>query len=180
MQFNKDRKTRLSIVGPTLTFPMALYSKKVKSIDEAKKLPANSQVGIPNDPTQGARALQLLETAGLIKIKPGLGVSATVRDIAENPNQIRIVELEASQIYQHLDNLSFAAINTNFAISAGLVPTKDSIFIEASNSPWVNMLVSRTGDEENPRYKELLNIYHSPEIKAFIEKTFNGSVIASW
>lgn len=179
-KFNADRGTKLVKLTTTVNFPMALYSKKIKKIDEIKTLKSGAQVGIPNDPTNGGRALLLLESAGVIKLKPGLGVAVTVRDITDNPYKIKVIELEASQIYQHLDELAFAAINTNFAIAAGLVPTKDSIFLESPQAPYVNVIAARAKDKDNPLYQKFIAIYKSQEVKTFIANTFAGSVITAW
>jgi len=175
--FNKDRKTDLVPVAKTVNFPIGVYSKKIKSLDELKN---GDQIGIPNDPTNGGRALLVLEAGGAFKLKPGLGVAVTVHDIVSNPKNLQIVELEASQIPQHLDELAAAVINTNFAQTAGLSLTKDTIFRESPQGPYVNVIAVRRGDENKPLILKLIQAYHSDAIKQFIQNKFQGAVLAAW
>lgn len=176
-QFNKDKNLNLVDIANTVTFPMGIYSNKVKSVKEIKK---GDKIGLPNDPTNEARALMLFEQAGLIKLKKGAGMKATLKDIVENPLNLQFVELEAAQIPLHLSELAAAAINTNFAMEHGFVPARDAIFLEKKNSPWVNVLAVRAENKNDPVLKKLIQAYHSEEVKQFIEKTFKGSVIPSW
>jgi len=175
--FNKDRKTDLVSVAKTVNFPIGVYSKKIKALDQLKD---GDQVGIPNDPTNGGRALLVLEAGGAFKLKPGLGVAATVHDIVSNPKHLQIVELEASQIAQHLDELAAAVINTNFAQTAGLSLTKDAIFRESPQGPYANVIAVRRGDETKPAILKLIAAYHSDPIKQFITTKFQGAVLAAW
>jgi D-methionine transport system substrate-binding protein len=176
-RFNADRKTNLVSVATTVNFPIGVYSKKIKDLSQLKD---GDQIGIPNDPTNGGRALLVLESAGVFKLKPGLGVKATVNDIVVNPKHLQIVELEASQTPHHLDELAAAVINTNFAQTAGLSITKDAIFRESPQSPYVNVIAVRKGDEDKPLIKKLVAAYRSEAIKKFIADKFQGSVLASW
>lgn len=176
-KFKADRNLDIVEVANTVNFPMGIYSKKIKDIKELKE---GDKLGLPNDPTNGARALLLFEQAGLIKLKEGVGVAATVKDVVENPLNLELVELEASQIPRQLDELAAAAINTNFAIEHGYVPTKDAIVIEPADSPWVNVIAVRTENKGDPVLDKLIKYYHSDEVKQFIEETFQGSVIPSW
>lgn len=176
-KFKADRKLELTEVAFTVNFPMGIYSDKLKNVSELKE---GDRVGLPNDPTNGARALILFENAGLIKLKEGVGVAATVGDIIENPLNLKLIELEAAQIPRQLSELAAAAINTNFAIEHGFVPTQDSIFIEPSDSPWVNVIAVRTENKDDEAIKKLLQYYHSDEIKQFIADRFQGSVVAAW
>jgi len=176
-RFNKDRGTKLVSVAQTVNFPMGVYSKKIKNLSELKD---KDQVGIPNDPTNGGRALLILEAAGVFKLKAGVGIAATVKDIVENPKHIQIVELEASQTPLHLDELAAGVINTNFATAGGLSLKKDAIFVESPQSPYVNVIAVRAGDEKNPLVAKLVAAYHSEQVKKFIETKFQGSVLASW
>lgn len=176
-QFKADHNLDLIDIAPSINFPMGIYSSKIKDVNELKN---GDELGLPNDPTNGARALQLFEQAGLIKIKEGVGVKATVQDIVENPKNLKFKELEAAFIPQALDDLAAAAINTNFAMEHGFTPAKDSIFIEPKDSPWVNLIAVRTEDKDRPEFKKLVEAYHSAEVKAFIEEKFQGSVIPSW
>jgi len=176
-RFNKDRKTDLVSVAKTVNFPIGVYSKKIKSLDQLKD---GDQIGIPNDPTNGGRALLVLEAGGAFKLKPGLGVAVTVHDIVSNPKHLQIVELEASQIPQHLDELAAAVINTNFAQTAGLSLTKDTIFRESPQGPYVNVIAVRRGDENKPLILKLIRAYQSDAIKQFIQTKFQGAVLAAW
>ncbi|MGM0835228.1 MAG: MetQ/NlpA family ABC transporter substrate-binding protein [Bacillota bacterium] len=176
-QFKKDRGLDLTDVATTVNFPMGIYSTSIKDIKDLKD---GDKVGLPNDPTNGARSLQLFELAGLIKLKEGAGANATLKDIEENEKNLEFIELEASQIPRQLEELAAAAINTNFAVEFGFVPTKDSIFIEPGDSPWVNTLVVRTENKDDPVLKKLIKAYHSDEVKQFIDETFEGSVVPSW
>ncbi|GIN91555.1 lipoprotein [Siminovitchia terrae] len=176
-QFKKDRDLDLVDVGNAVNFPMGIYSSKVKDVKELKK---GAKIGLPNDPTNSARALILFEQAGLIKLKDGVGVSATVKDIEENNNDYEFIELEAAQIPVQLDELAAAAINTNFAIEKGFTPSEDSIFIEPKDSPWVNVVAVRTEDKDDEAIQKFLDVYQSDEMKEFIDETFKGSVIPGW
>lgn len=173
----KDRNYDIVSVANTVIFPMGIYSSKLKNIADVQ---SGAIVAIPNDPTNGGRALLLLEKIGLLKLKPGVGLKATVTDITENPKNIVIKELDAAQIPRSLADMDIAAINTNYAITAGLVPTKDAIAIEDINSPYANIIAVRTKDKENPAIQKLVKAYHSDEVKAFIEEHFKGSVTAAW
>lgn len=174
---NKDRKYDLVMLAKTITFPMGVYSKKIKTIKDLKD---GATVAIPNDPTNGGRALALLENAGLIKLKPGLGHKASVVDITENPKKLKIRELDAAQIPRSLDDLDLAAINTSFAMPAGLVPAKDALILEDSNSPYANIIAARNKDKDNPQYKKFLKAYQSEEVKKFVNEQFKGSIIVAW
>jgi D-methionine transport system substrate-binding protein len=177
VKFNEDQKMNLVKIANAVNFPMGAYSKKVKNLDELKQ---GDKVSIPNDPTNGARALILLESAKVIKLKEGVGVKATVQDIVENPKKVQIIELEAAMVPRSLEDVSAAVINTNFAMEAKLNPVKDSIFLEPKDSPWVNIIVARPDNKDDAKVKKLVESYQSEEIKKFINETFGGSVIAGF
>jgi D-methionine transport system substrate-binding protein len=176
-QFKEDRGLDLVEVATTVNFPMGIYSGEVNSVEELKE---GDRIGLPNDPTNGARALILFEQAGLITLREGAGAGASVRDIVDNPLNLQFIELEAAQIPRQLDELAAAAINTNFAVEFGFVPTRDSIFIEPKDSPWVNIIAVRTENKDDAVLQKLINAYHSEEVKQFVEDTFEGSVVPSW
>ncbi|MFT3952884.1 MAG: MetQ/NlpA family ABC transporter substrate-binding protein [Piscinibacter sp.] len=176
-QQNADRKYDLASVGLTVNFPIAAYSKRHKAISEA---PAGAQVSIPNDPTNGGRALLLFQDKGLIKLKEGVGYKPTIADITDNPQRFRFIELEAAQTARSLDDVAVAVVNTNYALSAGLNPQRDAILREDPKGPYVNLIAVRSVDREKPWVKPVVESYQSPEVKAFIEKTFQGAVLASW
>ncbi|MCL1939188.1 MAG: MetQ/NlpA family ABC transporter substrate-binding protein [Desulfovibrionaceae bacterium] len=162
---NKEKNLKLTWVAKVHIEPLGLYSKKIKSLDELK---AGDMVSVPNDPTNGARALRLLEKHGLITLKPGELVTA--RDVLDNPKGLKIVELEAAQLPRTLVDVTAAVINTNFATEAGLIPSRDAIIIEAEDSPFANVIAVREADKDSPAVKALVKAVHSPEVKAYIVK----------
>ncbi|MFE5322560.1 MetQ/NlpA family ABC transporter substrate-binding protein [Paenibacillus sp. NPDC056579] len=176
-QFKADNKLDLVKLTNTLNFPIGLYSKKIKNVSELKE---GDTLGLPNDPTNGARALILFERAGLIKLKEGVGVKATVRDIVDNPKKLQFKELEAPFIPKALGDLTAAVINTNYAVDNGLVPTKDAIFVEPKDSPWVNIIAVRTADKDKPVFQRLIKAYHSDEVKKLVEEKYGTYIVPSW
>jgi D-methionine transport system substrate-binding protein len=171
------RNYKISAVGYTVTFPMGYYSKRYKTLAD---LPRGAKVGIQSDPSNSGRALALLQKYGAIKLKPGAGIAATVQDVVENPKGLQIVQLEAAQLPRSLDDLDAAAINTNYAITAGLVPTRDAIAIEDAKSPYANLLAVRTEDKDKPWVAKLVKAFQSPEVKAFVEANFSGSMVPAF
>ncbi|MGE5590598.1 MAG: MetQ/NlpA family ABC transporter substrate-binding protein [Bacillota bacterium] len=157
--------------------PMGVYSKKVTKLDDVA---AGAVVAIPNDATNGGRALAVLAKAGLITLKDGVGVTATVKDITANSKNLKITELDAAQLPRSLDDVALAVINSNFAMEAGLVPTKDSLFIESSDSPYANVLAVRKGDEQKDAIVKLGKALTSPEVKKFIEEKYQGAVVPAF
>jgi len=170
----KDRGYDLSVVGYNILTPMGIYSDKIKSLDE---LAEGAEVGIPNDPTNGGRALLVLQSEGLIKVDPAAGLSVSPLDVIENPKNIKFVELDAAQLPRSLADLDASAINTNYALEAGLNPIKDSIAIEGNDSPYANVIVTRTQDKDAPWVKTLVESYHDDSIREFIETKYEGSVL---
>ncbi len=162
---NAEKKLNLAWVAKVHIEPLGLYSRKVKSLDELKK---GDRIALPNDPTNEARALRLLEAHKLISVKPGELV--TVLDITENPRALEFIELEAAQLPRTLGDVRAAVINTNFAAEAGLVPSRDAVIIEGADSPYANVVVVRGSDADSPAVKALIRAVQSPEVKAFIEK----------
>jgi D-methionine transport system substrate-binding protein len=176
-QQNADRKYGLVDVGLTVNFPIGVYSKKHKTWDE---VPAGAQIAIPNDPTNGGRALLLFQDKGLIKLKEGTGFKPTVADITENARRYRFIELEAAQTARSLDDVAAATINTNYALSAGLNPGRDAILREEPKGPYANLIAVRAADRDKPWVKPFVESYQSAEVKAFVDKTFQGAVLAAW
>ena len=170
----KDRGYKIVSVANTVNFPIGIYSKKVKDLKDLKE---GARVGIPNDPTNGGRVLLVFQDKGLIKLKPEAGLKATPLDIVENPKKVKFVEVDAAQLPRTLDDLDAAAINTNYALPAGLNPGKDAISQENAKSPYVNLLAVREQDKDKPWVAKLVKIYHSDEIRKFIQTEFKGSVI---
>ena len=157
--------------------PMGVYSRKIKKLDELKD---GATIAIPNDPTNGGRSLLLLEKAGIIKLKEGVGEKATVGDIAENKKNIKFQEVEAAQVPRTLDDVDAAVINSNFAMQVNLDPTKDAMFIEDSTSPYVNIIAVREGDENRPEIQALIKVLHSDEIKQLITEKYKGAVVPAF
>jgi D-methionine transport system substrate-binding protein len=161
----KNQKYDITWVAKVHIEPLGLYSKKVKSVGE---IPNGATIAVPNDPTNNARGLRVLEKAGLIKVKAGELVTA--RDITSNPKNIKIVELEAAQLPRTLEDTTASIINTNYAVEAGLIPAKDAIAIEDKESPYANVLAVRTADANKPAIKALVKALNSPEVKKYINE----------
>lgn len=176
-EFNKGKGTNLVSVTGVHVEPFGAYSKKVESLGA---LPEGATVAIPNDPTNGGRALLLLQKAELIKLKDPTNILATVKDIAENPKKLKIRELEAATLPRILPQVDLALINTNYALEAGLNPTKDALIIEGSDSPYVNILVSRPDNQKSPAMEKLADALTSPETKLFIQEKYQGAVVPAF
>ncbi|WP_040639707.1 MetQ/NlpA family ABC transporter substrate-binding protein [Microvirga lotononidis] len=165
-------------VGFTFVQPIGLYSTKVKTVAD---LPKGAKIGIPNDPSNGGRALNLLAAQGVIKIKEGQGLSPSLLDIAENPKDVRFSELDAAQLPRALPDLDAAVINTDHAINAGLDIRKDTIAVEKrEGNPYANFVAARQGDENRPEIKTFVESYQSPEVAKFLEERFKGAIIPAW
>ena len=173
----RDRGYKIGWVADTVNFPIGIYSKKIKQLAD---LPQGAKFGIPNDPTNAGRVLLLLQAQGLIKLKESAGLKATPLDVVSNPKKLRFVELDAAQLPRSLDDLDASAINTNFAISAGLNPKTDAIAQENAKNPYVNILVARDADKGKPWVAQLIKAYHSDEVRQFIDVQFKGSVIPAF
>jgi D-methionine transport system substrate-binding protein len=155
--------------------PFGLYSTKYKNIND---LPNGATIAIPNDPSNGGRALLLLQAKGLITLKAGAGLTATIRDITGNPKNFRFQELEAAQLPRILQDVDAATINGNYALEAGLNPVKDSLIIEGADSPYVNIVVVQKGKENDPGIVALKNALLSKKVKDYIDNQYGGGVVA--
>jgi D-methionine transport system substrate-binding protein len=155
--------------------PFGLYSAKYKHVND---LPNGATIAIPNDPSNGGRALLLLQSKGLITLKAGVGLTATPRDITGNPKNFRFRELEAAQLPRSLQDVDAATINGNYALEARLNPVKDSLIIEGADSPYVNIVVVQKGKEKDPRIIALKNALLSQKVKDYINSHYNGGVVA--
>jgi D-methionine transport system substrate-binding protein len=164
-------------VAETVTFPLGIYSKRWKKWAD---VPDGGRVAIQNDPTNGGRSLLLLQEAGVIKLRDNVGLLPTLRDVTDNPHRLRFIEIDAAQAPRALDDVDAAAVNTNFALPAGLNPGRDSLLLEKPQGPYVNLIAVRTVDRDQPWVKSLVESYRSAEVKAFIATTFQGSVLTSW
>ncbi|MCP1104652.1 MetQ/NlpA family lipoprotein [Serratia nevei] len=178
-QQNKDHGYKLVAVGNTFVFPMAGYSKKIKSL---KELPDGAVIAIPLDPTNLGRALLLLEKTGLITLKQGKGLLPTALDISANPHHYQIMELEGAQLPHVLDDpkVTVAVISTTYINQTGLSPTKDGIFIEDKDSPYTNIIVTREDNKDAPNVQNFIKAYESDEVAKAAEKIFNGGAVKGW
>ena len=162
---NKEKDLGLVSVAKVHIEPLGVYSKKIQRLNDLKK---GDSISVPNDPTNEARALRLLEMSGVIAVKPGALV--TVADISKNPLSLKFHELEAAQLPRALDDVTCAVINTNFAGEAGLVPSRDALSMEGSESPYANIIVVRAADKDDPKTKALVTAVQSAEVKAYIQQ----------
>lgn len=176
-KFNSEHSTKLKAIAKIHVEPMGIYSRKIKDL---KELANGAKVAIPNDPTNGGRALLILQSAGLITLKDGGNITSTVQDVVKNDKNLQFVELEAAQIPRSIDDVDIALINTNFAMEAGLNPLKDALFLEPKDSPYANVLVVRDGDENRPEIQKLVKALQSPEVKKFIEDKYQGAILPSF
>lgn len=176
-EFNNSRGTELVSVAGVHVEPFGAYSSTVKTLVE---LPQGANVVIPNDATNGGRALLLLQKAGLIRLKNGAGITATAKDIVKNPKGIKIRELEAATLARVLTQVDLALINTNYALEAKLNPTQDALIIEGSDSPYVNILVARPDNKDSAAMQKLAKALNSPEVKAFILEKYQGAVVPAF
>lgn len=178
--YNKEHGTDLVSIGNTVNAPLGIYSEKVKDVNELKK---GAKVAIPNDVTNGGRALLLLQTAGLITVDPAKKQTPTVSDITENKLDLKISELDASQTARALSDVDISVINSGVAVDAGFTPTKDAIFLEPVDDnarPYVNIIVARKEDADNKTYKKIVDAYQTKETEKVIEETSKGSSIPAW
>ena len=173
----KEPSFKLAKAFNTALFPINIYSKKLKPGDS---IPDGAKIGIPNDPTNGGRSILLLASHGLIKVKDPKDVTTTVKDITDNPHKFQIIELEAAAIPRSLDDLDCAAINTTYALNAGLNPATDPILKETADSLYVNIVAVKEETLKDPRLKIFQEAYQSKENAEFIKKQFPGSVYIGW
>lgn len=175
--YTEETGDKLVSIGAVHTEPMGIYSKKIKSLDELKE---GDKVAIPNDATNGARALLLLESNGLIKLKEGVGDKATLFDVEQNDKNLEIIEMDAASLPRTLDESTISVINTNYALEAGLNPMEDALAIEGSDSPFANIIVVREGDENREDIKALYSALTTEEMRNFIEDKYKGAVVPAF
>jgi D-methionine transport system substrate-binding protein len=175
----RQRGYKLAVAGQTFVYPIAAYSNRIKNIAE---LQPGSTIAIPNDPTNGGRALLLLQKHRLLELRPGIGLLPKVTDISANPNAYKIVELEAPQLPRSLDDqqVALAIINNNFAAQAGLIAGRDGLLVEDKDSPYVNLIVSREDNKEEEKVKQFVKAYQSVEVLAAAQAAFKGGAIKGW
>ncbi|WP_273478252.1 MetQ/NlpA family ABC transporter substrate-binding protein [Ignavigranum ruoffiae] len=179
--WNKANDGELEPIGFTYVSPMGAYSQKIKKLEE---LPEGAKIAIPNDPTNGGRALLLLQSAGLIKVDEAAGVLATVDDVTENPKNLEFEELDAAQVAISLADVDLAVINTNFAIDNDL-SLKDALFVDSDNpaelnEEYKNTITVRGEDKDNKLYQHIVEIYQSKDVADKIVETSNEADVAAW
>lgn len=181
-EFNDEQgEEKVVSIGDTMLAPLGFYSNQIKSLDDLKD---GDRIAISNDPSNGPRALFLLQSAGIIKVKGEPGESITLDDITENPKNLEFIEMDPAQTARSLDDVVAAAINDNFALDSGLSPKEDAIYLEDPENPdakiYVNVIAARAEDKDNEAYKELVKYYQTYETKKDYDKYTNGAWIASW
>ena len=174
-----NRGYKLASVGNTFVYPMAGYSKKIKSIKELK---SGDAIVIPNDPTNLGRALLLMQEIGLIELKDDVGLLPRLQDITKNSLQLKIIELEAPQLPRTLDDaqVAVAVINNNFAASHNLTAKDNGVFVENEKSPYVNIIVSRQENKDDEKVSTFVQSYQSDEVEAVAKEVFKGGAIKGW
>lgn len=178
--YNSEHGTDLVSIGNTVNAPLGIYSDKVEDV---KELTEGAKVAIPNDVTNGGRALLLLQSAGLIEVDPAKEQTPTVADITSNPLSLEISELDAAQTARALSDVDISVINSGMAVDAGFIPTEDAIYLEPVDEtarPYVNIIVARKEDEDNEVYQKIVDAYQTDETKKVIEETSKGSSVPAW
>ena len=176
-EFAKEHKLSLESLAAVHLEPMGVYSKSLKNVADT---PEGAKVAIPNDPTNGGRALKVLESAGLIKLRPEAGILATKQDIVDNPKKLEVLEIEAAQLPRSLDDVALAVINSNYALGANLNPKTDAIAIEAKDSPYANIVAIRQGDASREDLQKLKAALNSEALKKFIDEKYQGAILAAF
>lgn len=175
--FKEEHNLEIESIGKVHIEPMAFYSKEYKTLEE---LPDGAEILIPNDASNGARALLLLENNGLIKLKDSTNLNSTEKDIAENPKNIKFTPVDAATIARAYGDVAGGVINSNYAIGAGLEPTKDAVVIEEKDSIYANVVAVKTSDKDNEKYKKFIAIVNSPESKEVIKEKFGEAVFPAF
>lgn len=175
--FIADHGVNLKEICTVHIEPMGVYSKTLKSLDALEN---GATAAIPNDPTNGGRALLLLHSAGLIKLKDPTDITCTVMDIVDNPKNLDIRELEAAQLPRAMDDVTIAVINTNFAMAAGMIPGRDALLIEGADSPYVNILVANPQSADSDDMKILVEALNSEQTRKFIEEKYQGAILPAF
>lgn len=177
----KDQGLELTAIGETIIAPLGLYSEKISDVSELKE---GDKVAIPNDATNGGRALKVLESAGLIKVDPEAGYTPILSDIVENPLNLEFVEVEAAITPSLLPDVAAAIINGSHAVSNGLYPLEDAIYLETvqegSDNPYINIIAARTADKDNEVYKRIVEAYQTDEVAELLEELYKGGFIPAW
>ena len=177
-KFNEEKGTHLVVAGKIHYEPFGIYPGTKKDLKDIAK---GDKIAVPNDTTNEARALLLLQDNGIIKLKDGAGIKATVNDIEENPNNIEIVELEAAQVPRVVNEVAYVVLNGNYALEANYTVKKDALAYEKSDSEaaktYVNVIAVKEGNENSEKIKALVDVLKSDSIKKFIDEKYDGAVI---
>lgn len=178
--YNKNQHAHLISIGNTVISPLGIYSKKYKHL---KDLPDGATIAIPNEPTTLGRGLNLLQSAGLIKVKRNSGIKPSLNDITANPKNLKFKEVDPAETARALSSVDASIINGNYAVAANLQPKKDSLYLEPVNKkakPYVNIIAVQAKDKNNPTYKKVVDAYQTEATKQAIQKTYKGSQVAAW
>ena len=178
--YNKNQHAHLISIGNTVISPLGIYSKKYKHL---KDLPDGATIAIPNEPTTLGRGLNLLQSAGLIKVKGNSGIKPSLNDITANPKNLKFKEVDPAETARALSSVDASIINGNYAVAANLQPKKDSLYLEPVNKkakPYVNIIAVQAKDKNNPTYKKVVNACQTEATKQAIQKTYKGSQVAAW
>lgn len=174
---NEKRGLNLVALNNVHVEPIGAYSNTIKSTDELKE---GAKIAIPNDATNGGRALILLDKNGIIKLKDNANIESKISDIVENPKNVKIVELDAAMLPRQLSEVDLAVINVNYALEADLNPLEDALFIEDEESPYANVLVAREDNQNDEAVQKLNAALNSDEIKTFIEENYAGAIVPAF
>lgn len=179
-KFKEERDLDLTAIGETIIAPLGLYSEKIKDLSELKD---GDKVAIPNDETNGGRSLVLLQTAGLISLDPDSGYIPSQADVVENKLNLEFIEVDASNTERTLGDVSIAAINSGMAVDAGLLPSKDAVFLEPvdeNSKPYINIIAARREDKDKEAFNRLVELYRTDEVEEIVEELYKGSQSITW
>ncbi len=176
--FNNNSDQKLTSIGRSILMRMGVYSSKYQAVTD---LPENARISIPNDPTNGSRALILLADADLITLKPGADSKTTIYDIVENPKNFEFIEVEAAQLPRTLDDVDASVITMNYVMSSGLNPAEQGIYLESKDAEFAVMhIAAREEDKDNETYKKFVEIFQSQAVRDFIDATYKGTIEAAF
>jgi D-methionine transport system substrate-binding protein len=173
----KDRSYPLVAVGNAFIYPLAGYSQKIKQLSDLKE---GATIAVPNDPTNLARALILLQKQGLITLRENAGYTATLADVISNPKNLKILELEAPQLPRSLQDVDLAVVNTTYASQINLFPLRDGLFVEEKESPYVNIIVTRKENQHDKKVHDYVKAYQSDEVAQKATALFQGNILKGW
>ncbi|MCH9690506.1 MAG: MetQ/NlpA family ABC transporter substrate-binding protein [Gammaproteobacteria bacterium] len=173
----KNRGFKLAAVAKTFVYPIGAYAKKITHIDQLKE---GAQIAIPNDPSNEGRTLLLLHKEGLITLKDVSNLEATPADIIDNPKKLIFIELDAAQLPRSLDDVDLAFINSTYSVPANLLPSRDALIVEDKKSPYVNLIVAREDNQNDPRILALVKAYQATAVIKAAERLFKGSAVPGW